>query len=137
MGRVPSAKHSVVRQKPLCVQGFEGRAEAVQGAAGLRVRRMRCAVRILLSCYAWRACRGLEAMLTQRRALLQYMRRHDFDTYAVTLSRLDLKDNFAKQVPVSLFCALRTCRSCKGFPRCRTFHGWLAGCKRLPGWLAI
>ena len=44
------------------------------------------------------ACRGLEAMLTQRRALLQYMRRHDFDTYAITLSRLDLKDNFAKQV---------------------------------------
>ena len=37
-------------------------------------------------------------MLTQRRALLQYMRRHEFDTYAVTLSRLDLKDNFAKQV---------------------------------------
>lgn len=95
------------------------------------MRRMRCAVRSRLSCNAWRACRGLEAMLTQRRALLQYMRRHDFDTYAVTLSRLDLKDNFAKQVPVFLFCALRTCRSCEGLPRCRTFCG---GCKRLAGW---
>ncbi len=39
-------------------------------------------------------------MLTRRRALLQYMRRHDFDMYAVTLARLDLKDNFAKQVGV-------------------------------------
>ena len=40
-------------------------------------------------------------MLTRRRALLQYMRRHDFDMYAVTLARLDLKDNFAKQVGVA------------------------------------
>ena len=39
-------------------------------------------------------------MLTRRRALLQYMRRHDFDMYAVTLARLDLKDNFAKHVGV-------------------------------------
>ncbi len=44
--------------------------------------------------------RGLEAMLSRRRALLQYMRRHDFDMYAVTLARLNLKDNFAKQVRV-------------------------------------
>ena len=50
-------------------------------------------------------------MLTQRRALLQYMRRHDFDTYAVTLSRLDLKDNFAKQVRSRRLCQMR-CGAC-------------------------
>lgn len=56
-------------------------------------------------------CRGLEAMLTQRRALLQYMRRHDFDTYAITLSRLDLKDNFAKQVRSHRLCHM-SCGAC-------------------------
>eukprot|EP00887_Chlorella_sp_A99_P004975 scaffold4.g4975.t1 len=40
--------------------------------------------------------RGLEAMLTQRRQLLQYLRRTKFDTYAALISRLGLKDNYAE-----------------------------------------
>ena len=42
--------------------------------------------------------RGLDAMLSQRRSLLQYLRRKDFDSYAITLSRLGLKDNYMKLV---------------------------------------
>ena len=42
--------------------------------------------------------RGLQAMLSQRRSLLQYLRRKDFDSYAVVLSRLGLKDNYMKLV---------------------------------------
>lgn len=34
-------------------------------------------------------------MLTQRRQLLQYLRRSKFDTYAALISRLGLKDNYA------------------------------------------
>lgn len=41
--------------------------------------------------------RGLEGMLSQRRKLLEYLRRTDFDTYAKMLSRLGLKDTYAKQ----------------------------------------
>ena len=43
-------------------------------------------------------------MLNQRRKLLQYFRRKDFEAYSVLLVRLGLKDSFAKQV--SLFLAL-------------------------------
>lgn len=39
-------------------------------------------------------CRGLEAMLNQRRKLLQYLRRSKFDAYAVLISRLGLKDSY-------------------------------------------
>ena len=42
--------------------------------------------------------RGLQAMLNQRRSLLEYLRRTDFDTYAIVLSRLGLKDNYMQLV---------------------------------------
>lgn len=42
-------------------------------------------------------CRGLEAMLNQRRKLLQYLRRSKFDKYAVLISRLGLKDSYGPQ----------------------------------------
>lgn len=42
--------------------------------------------------------RGLDAMLNQRRSLLQYLRRKDFDSYAIVLNRLGLKDNYKKLV---------------------------------------
>jgi len=42
--------------------------------------------------------RGLQAMLNQRRSLLEYLRRKDFDSYAMVLSRLGLKDNYMKLV---------------------------------------
>lgn len=45
--------------------------------------------------------RGLEGWLSQRRKLLQYLRRTSFDSYAVLIARLGLKDNFAKQACVS------------------------------------
>lgn len=35
-------------------------------------------------------------MLTQRRSLLQYLRRSNFDAYAMTISKLGLKDNYAQ-----------------------------------------
>ncbi|EFN55331.1 hypothetical protein CHLNCDRAFT_134327 [Chlorella variabilis] len=41
--------------------------------------------------------RGLEAMLNQRRKLLQYLRRSKFDKYAVLISRLGLKDSYGPQ----------------------------------------
>ncbi|KAI3428583.1 hypothetical protein D9Q98_007405 [Chlorella vulgaris] len=41
--------------------------------------------------------RGLEAMLNQRRSLLQYLRRSKFDKYAVLISRLGLKDSYGPQ----------------------------------------
>ena len=37
-------------------------------------------------------------MLNRRRKLLQYLRRSNFDLYSATLSRLSLRDNYAKQV---------------------------------------
>ncbi len=46
----------------------------------------------------WCPCRGLEGMLAQRRKLLQYLRRADFDAYAKMLSALGLKDRYMKQV---------------------------------------
>ena len=39
-------------------------------------------------------------MLNQRRSLLEYLRRKDFDVYAIVLSRLGLKDNYMKLVRV-------------------------------------
>ena len=42
-------------------------------------------------------------MLAQRRKLLQYLRRADFDAYAKMLSALGLKDRYMKQV---ILCAL-------------------------------
>jgi hypothetical protein len=42
-------------------------------------------------------------MLAQRRKLLQYLRRADFDAYAKMLSALGLKDRYMKQV---LLCSL-------------------------------
>ena len=50
-------------------------------------------------------CRGLEKMLAQRRKLLQYLRRADFDAYAKMLSALGLKDRYMKQVLLSAPCA--------------------------------
>jgi hypothetical protein len=43
-------------------------------------------------------CSGLRTMLAQRRKLLQYLRRSDFDAYAKMLSRLGLKDTYKKLV---------------------------------------
>ncbi|KFM25073.1 37S ribosomal protein S28, mitochondrial [Auxenochlorella protothecoides] len=40
--------------------------------------------------------RGLQGLLSQRRSLLQYLRRSNFDTYAMTISKLGLKDNYAQ-----------------------------------------
>lgn len=42
--------------------------------------------------------RGLEAVIAQRRALLQYLRRKDFAAYAQLISRLGLRDTYAKLV---------------------------------------
>lgn len=42
--------------------------------------------------------RGLEACLSQRRSLLQYLRRTDFTAYAHLISRLGLRDTYAKLV---------------------------------------
>lgn len=47
-------------------------------------------------------CRGLEAMLHQRRKLLQYLRRTSFDQYAVLISRIGLKDSYGPQVGAAL-----------------------------------
>ena len=44
--------------------------------------------------------RGLQAMLNQRKSLLQYLRRKDFDSYAIVLSRLGLRDNYMKLVSI-------------------------------------
>lgn len=58
------------------------------------------------------ACRGLEAMLHQRRKLLQYLRRTSFDKYAVLISRIGLKDSYGPQVGAAggrLACVLRAC----------------------------
>lgn len=41
--------------------------------------------------------RGLQGLLNRRRSLLQYLRRSNFDRYAVLISRLGLKDNYAPQ----------------------------------------
>ncbi len=43
-------------------------------------------------------------MLAQRRKLLQYLRRADFDAYAKMLSALGLKDRYMKQVLLSPAC---------------------------------
>lgn len=41
------------------------------------------------------ACRrGLQKLLSRRKALLKYLRRKDFDAYAMVISRLGLKDNY-------------------------------------------
>ncbi|BDA50215.1 probable 30S ribosomal protein S15 [Coccomyxa sp. Obi] len=40
---------------------------------------------------------GLRGMLAQRRKLLQYLRRSNFDAYSKMLSSLGLKDTYAKQ----------------------------------------
>ena len=53
------------------------------------------------------ACRGLEAMLHQRRKLLMYLRRTSFDKYAVLISRIGLKDSYGPQVGVGA--AARVC----------------------------
>ena len=37
-------------------------------------------------------------MLAERKSLLQYLRRTQFETYSVLIARLGLKDSFAKQV---------------------------------------
>lgn len=71
------------------------------------------------------ACRGLEAMLSQRRVLLQYMRQRNFDMYAIVLNRLGLKDNYAKKVCAALIylClnfgswSVRSCRIGVGVPK--------------------
>ena len=47
---------------------------------------------------------GLRGMLAQRRKLLQYLRRADFDAYARMLSSLGLKDTYAKQARMLLLC---------------------------------
>ncbi|KAI8465376.1 MAG: hypothetical protein J3K34DRAFT_437277 [Monoraphidium minutum] len=42
--------------------------------------------------------RGLQAMLNQRRALLSYLRRSDFEAFCFVLHRLGLRDNsYARQ----------------------------------------
>lgn len=46
-------------------------------------------------------------MLAQRRKLLQYLRRADFDAYAKMLSALGLKDRYMKQVIPYVFCTTR------------------------------
>lgn len=40
--------------------------------------------------------RGLQALLNKRRSLLQYLRGSNFDAYAMTISKLGLRDNYAK-----------------------------------------
>ena len=50
-------------------------------------------------------------MLAQRRKLLQYLRRADFDAYAKMLSALGLKDRYMKQVNL-LFPAPLTQEAC-------------------------
>ena len=42
--------------------------------------------------------RGLEMVLARRRKLLTYLRGNNFDAYALLLTRLNLKDNYAKEV---------------------------------------
>ena len=55
----------------------------------------------------WQCCRGLEKMLAQRRKLLQYLRRADFDAYAKMLSALGLKDRYMKQVIPYVYCLIK------------------------------
>jgi len=41
--------------------------------------------------------KGLQGLLNQRRALLSYLRRDNFERYCFALHKLGLKDNYAKQ----------------------------------------
>jgi hypothetical protein len=43
-------------------------------------------------------CRGLQGYLNQRRKLLSYLRRDNFNRYAFVIHKLGLKDTYAKQV---------------------------------------
>lgn len=46
--------------------------------------------------------RGLEAMLANRRTLLQYLRVADFEAYSVLIARLGLKDSYTRQDRVTM-----------------------------------
>ena len=54
---------------------------------------------VLVSAGTALECRGLEALLNQRRKLLQYLRRSKFDKYAVLISRWGSKDSYGPQDP--------------------------------------
>lgn len=53
--------------------------------------------------------RGLEAVIAQRRALLQYLRRTDFGAYVQLISRLGLRDTYAKLVSLLQFLDFACC----------------------------
>ena len=76
-------------------------------AAGCQMQAVKEVIRV--SANSNSSCRGLQGMLNQRRKLLQYLRRSDFDAYTVSLVRLGLRDNYAKQVILpSTFLLART-----------------------------
>ncbi|KAK9815726.1 hypothetical protein WJX72_008628 [[Myrmecia] bisecta] len=80
------------------IQRFEGDT----GSSEVQVARLTEKIKLMAQHMAvhrkdYHSRRGLEAMLHQRRKLLQYLRRTDFDTYSMLLARLGLKDNYGVQ----------------------------------------
>lgn len=75
-------------------EGDCGSSEVQVAALTAKIKAMAAHMRIHRKDYHSR--RGLQAMLNQRRSLLEYLRRKDFDSYAIVLSRLGLKDNYMK-----------------------------------------
>ncbi|DBB15968.1 TPA: hypothetical protein ACH3X3_003340 [Trebouxia sp. C0006] len=75
-------------------EGDCGSSEVQVAALTTKIKAMAAHMRVHRKDYHSR--RGLQAMLNQRRTLLQYLRRKDFDSYAIVLSRLGLKDNYLK-----------------------------------------
>lgn len=80
--------------------------------------------------------RGLQAMLTQRRKLLTFLRRSKFDVYAALISRLGLKDTYSPQVGRGRGARVLRCWAGRA-GRCAPGTGPQAGAGLGPGTLGL
>jgi small subunit ribosomal protein S15 len=94
-GELERARWAAARAEHARFPGDTGSPEAQVGALTARIASLAAHLGEHRKDHSSR--RGLAAMLAQRRALLQYLRRTRFDAYAALISRLGLKDSYGPQ----------------------------------------
>lgn len=98
---VMSKAQKLRAQKPSLIAQYQRHAADV-GSSEVQVALLTARIRSLEQHFAEHrkdkhTLRGLQVLINRRKALLQYLRRSNFDRYSVVLHKLQLRDIYAKQ----------------------------------------
>lgn len=103
LAAVKSSRRSLLHLRKLDITQEFQRAPGDDGSSEVQIALLTDKIRDMAEHFQkhkkdYHSMRGLQGMLNQRRKLLGYLRRSNFERYAFVIHKLGLKDTYAKQM---------------------------------------